>query len=186
MRELSIKEAPEAFAARGVATTISRRDAIDISAWSDIDFRRIQEKRPDFGITLLGERRWAVNFVGSNAILLLAARDDREYFGPGLLCRLRMPNEEVEPNGLKIAVNDLNFADVTLGEAPTFGAWCSDRYAHAEHAQRYEFISFAPNLLKSLPDFTERLIEWSVIRAGTIKQRAELALKEYPAPDRRR
>jgi hypothetical protein len=180
MRELAMKEAPEVFAARGIDPTIKWRHEDDISAWSDPDFQRIREKRPDFGITELGERRWAVNFVGSNAVLRLAALDDRPFSGPGLLSRMLMPNEEIEPDGQKIGVNDLNFVDVSVGEAPTFGAWCSDRYAHAEHAQRYEFMSFAPNLLKSLPDFTEHLIEWSAMRAHTIKQRIELMLREGP------
>jgi hypothetical protein len=180
MRELAMKEAPEVFAARGVDPTIKRRHEDDISAWSDADFQRIQERRADFGITLLGERRWAVNFVASNAVLRLAAMDDRPFFGPGLLSRLSMPNEEIEPDGQKIGVNDLNFVDVQVGEAPTFGAWRSDRYAHAEHRRHYEFASFAPNILKSLPDFTEHLIEWSAMRAHTIKQRIELMLREGP------
>jgi hypothetical protein len=179
MRAKLMQEEPERFAALcGGADTVARKEDHDVSAWSELDFERLQRKRPDFRISQSGERQWAVNFAGSDALILLAAVDEGPYFGPGLFSLMWMPNDEIEPDGKKVSVNDLNFADVYVGEAPTFGAWCGDRYAFAEHRQKYQFVSFAPNLLKALPDFTEHFVDWSIIRAGTTKQRLELLLNE--------
>ncbi len=179
MRLKLVREEPERFAALGARAAIEpRKEGHDISAWLDLDFQRLQGKRPDLAISRPGERQWAVTFAGSNALLSLAAIDDSPYFGAGLVGLLWMPNDEIEPDGRKISVNDLNFVDVYVGEAPTFGAWCGDRYAFAEHRQRYEFVSFAPNLLKALPDFTEHFVDWNIIRAHTTKQRIEFMLSE--------
>lgn len=179
MRLKLMREEPERFAALSAGAVIEQpKEGHDISAWLDLDFQRLQGKRPDLAISRPGERQWVMNFAGSNALLSLAAIDDSLYFGAGLAGLLWMPNDEIEPDGRKVNVNDLNFVEVSVGEAPTFGAWCGHRYAYAEHRQRYEFVSFAPNLLKALPDFTEHFVDWNIVRAHTTKQRIELMLDE--------
>jgi hypothetical protein len=179
MRQTLMREQPERFAALGAGAANERqKDSHDVSAWLDLDFQRLQGKRQDLAIHRPGERQWVVNFAGSNALLLLHAIEDNLYFGAGLAGLLWVPNDEIEPDGTKVRVNDLNFVEVSVGEAPTFGAWCGDRYAYAADKQRYQFVSFAPNLLKALPDFTEQFVDWNIIRAHTTKQRIELMLNE--------
>jgi hypothetical protein len=174
MRRKVIQEEPELIRSLGGRTDIVWRTVDnDKSAWSDADFERLQRKRSNLGMARLNERRWSVCFAGSNAVIVLAATDDHPYFGPGLSSLMWMPNEEIELDGKKISVNDLNFADSYMGEAPTFGAWCADTLAYAEHEQKYEFVSFAPNLLKAVPDFLEQFIDWNIIRARNIRQDVE-------------
>jgi hypothetical protein len=178
MRRKLIQEEPELIRTQGGRTDIVWRTVDnDISAWSDADFERLQRKRPDLAMNRVRERRWIVCFAGSNAFISLAEMDNHPYFGGGLFSLLCMPNEEIELGDWKIAVDDLNFADGYMGEAPTFGAWCADRLAHAEDRQKYEFVSFAPNLLKAVPDFLEQFIDWNIIRARSIKQVFEFIVR---------
>jgi hypothetical protein len=175
LRMKAMEEAPERFAADSRFGKTSWQPTAEVSAWSEPDFQRLERKRPEFRIDRAGERRWIVSFSGSEAFISLAAIDDDRYWGGGLSSLLRMPNGEVEAQGEKVRASDLNFVDLHGGEAPTFGAWCEDRCAYDE-SRYYDFVSFAPNVLKALPDFTEHFVEWAIIRARTIKQRFQLML----------
>ena len=137
-----------------------------LSAWSNLDFEQIHYDYAHLGTASLGQRKWSIRLNFRN-LLTLAAVHDNPYWRGGLLSLLSVPGADLTIDGEMISIHSLNSWEYLVGEAPTFGGWCRD-------GNDFVFASFAPNFLKSLPDFTDHLINWATIRAHTAKGFADL------------
>jgi hypothetical protein len=121
-----------------------------MSAWSDLDFEQIHYDCAHLGTGRLRTRGWSL-LLTPEARLDLNAVQDNPYWGGGLLALLRLPAETFQLGGREADLNELNLLCHAMDNVPTVGAWCRD-------GEEVVFVTFAPNLLKQLPGFTDRLV----------------------------
>jgi hypothetical protein len=131
-----------------------------LSAWSDLDFEQLHYDHAHLGVGKLMSREWRRSYYHRYE-LSLSAVHNHPYLGGGLLLFLRIPQADLLVDRKAVATNDLNKWESLFSDAPTFGGWCKD-------SDGCVFVSFAPNFLKGLPDFTNYLVQWATTRAHTM------------------
>jgi hypothetical protein len=146
-----------------------------LSAWSDLDFEQIHYDYAHLGVGSLSSRRWVMR-VHPHGVLSLDAVHNNPYWGGGLLCLSRVPQQLLGGEENKIDVNAMNLWDNLVSDTPTFGGWCRD-------GNDVVFTQFIPNLMKGLPDFTDLMIAWARCRLASAPQLIELERKLGERPE---
>ena len=136
-----------------------------LSAWTDLDFEQIHYDYAHLGIGSLGTRRWTTT-IFPHGTLSLDAVHNNPYWGGGLLCLSRIPEEILAGEGGRVDVNALNSWENLVGDAPSFGGWCRD-------TNDIVFTQFFPNMMKGLPNCTDLLISWARSRIRSASQLVE-------------
>lgn len=144
-----------------------------MSAWSDLDFEQIQYDWAHLGSGRRLTRGWNIGF-GWQAHLQLVAVEDNPAFGGGLLALLHLDTDVLRVNDDLPTMGELNLGSYLFSDPPMIGAWTSDE-------DNAVFVTFLPNLLKGLPNITERLVYWSMFRAWTARDIARISLEQRAA-----
>jgi hypothetical protein len=142
-----------------------------MSRWSDLDLEQIHYDYAHLGVGKLKRSEWSMAY--GQRRLILAAVHNNPYWGGGLLATLWLPGEIFQRDGEPVNLNDLNALCFLVDDIPTFGAWCRD-------GDNVVFVTFAPNFLKELPDFTDHLIHWAGIRAVQARHMTRLVIETAP------
>jgi hypothetical protein len=144
-----------------------------MSAWSDLDVEQIQYDWAHLGSGRRRTRGWNIAF-GWQAHLELVAVEDNPAFGGGLLALLHLDKDVLRVSDCLPTMGELNLGSYLFSDPPMIGAWTSDE-------DKTVFVTFLPNLLKGLPNMTERLVYWSMLRASTARDIARLSLEQRAA-----
>lgn len=123
------------------------------SAWNDCDFKSLESlmskhmfcNASDTGFTaeVVLEGSGITMADGSLTALIQMSAASHPYLGPGLLCRLSMPNAFASQECCAETAADLNRLEYEgWDEAYHFGAWCTN------DGQTLSYVSFFPNHTK--------------------------------------
>lgn len=141
------------------------------SAWKARDFRALESmmsgrmfcNASDTGFTgeVVLEGGGASMMDGSLTALIQMTADSHPYLGPGLLCRLSMPNAFASANRCAETAADLNRLEADgFDEAYHFGAWCSN------DGKTLSYVTFFPNHTKANNSLT---MNWPFVLSARAK-----------------
>jgi hypothetical protein len=122
-----------------------------LSAWSGIDFERLQYELAHIGGCRAGERGCRIELM--TGVIDLSALHSNPYFGGGLLVLAGAAKAGLGIEGAA-PVNEMNLCEWLVGDVPMFGGW----YEDGDHLR---FVSFLPNMLKEVDQLMVHIVSWA-------------------------
>lgn len=148
------------------------------SAWGEADLEALHYAYAHLGTGQLRANCWSMTVIVGDVLgeLTIATTANNPYFGGGLLSTLRVSKECLGFRTRTLDTNALNQTVLLFDNTPVFGAWCDDGI-------HIVFVTFVPNVLKSVNSVLPHLIRWAQERTQTIHSLALTASEGSPPND---